>query len=159
MVVIPCGITASLPEPEKEALLAQCTKYVTRLQEAGVRVKSDLRDNYSPGWKFNHWELKVRDIMITLIIVLCRPLFLTPACSFMQGVPIRVEVGPKDMQQKQCVAVRRDSGAKVTIPEAEVEKNLLSMLEDIQKSLFKKYGITTCRGLSSNLRQRGFVEQ
>uniref|UniRef100_A0A669CA08 Bifunctional glutamate/proline--tRNA ligase n=1 Tax=Oreochromis niloticus TaxID=8128 RepID=A0A669CA08_ORENI len=112
VVIIPCGITATLPEQEKEALLAQCTKYLKRLQEAGIRVKSDPRDNYSPGWKFNHWELK--------------------------GVPIRLEVGPKDMQQKQCVAVRRDSGAKVTIPEAEVEKNLLNMLEDIQNSLFKK---------------------
>lgn len=58
--------------------------------------------------------------------------------SLIQGVPIRLEVGPKDMQQKQCVAARRDSGAKVTIPEAEVEKNLLNMLEDIQNSLFKK---------------------
>lgn len=56
----------------------------------------------------------------------------------MQGVPIRLEVGPKDLQQKQCVAVRRDSGAKVTIPEAEVEKKLAAMLEDIQISLFKK---------------------
>uniref|UniRef100_A0AAX7UYD9 WHEP-TRS domain-containing protein n=1 Tax=Astatotilapia calliptera TaxID=8154 RepID=A0AAX7UYD9_ASTCA len=112
VVIIPCGITATLPEQEKEVLLAQCTKYLKRLQEAGIRVKSDLRDNYSPGWKFNHWELK--------------------------GVPIRLEVGPKDMQQKQCVAARRDSGAKVTIPEAEVEKNLLNMLEDIQNSLFKK---------------------
>lgn len=56
----------------------------------------------------------------------------------MQGVPIRVEVGPKDLQQHQCVAVRRDSGAKVTVPEAEVEKQLLAMLEDIQSSLFKK---------------------
>uniref|UniRef100_A0A3P8QMA9 WHEP-TRS domain-containing protein n=1 Tax=Astatotilapia calliptera TaxID=8154 RepID=A0A3P8QMA9_ASTCA len=109
VVIIPCGITATLPEQEKEVLLAQCTKYLKRLQEAGIRVKSDLRDNYSPGWKFNHWELK--------------------------GVPIRLEVGPKDMQQKQCVAARRDSGAKVTIPEAEVEKNLLNMLEDIQNSL------------------------
>lgn len=63
--------------------------------------------------------------------------------SLIQGVPIRLEVGPKDMQQKQCVAVRRDSGAKVTIAEAEVEKNLLNMLEDIQKSLFKKYVILT----------------
>ncbi|XP_023285491.1 bifunctional glutamate/proline--tRNA ligase isoform X1 [Seriola lalandi dorsalis] len=112
IVIIPCGITASLPEEEKEALLAQCSKYLKRLQEAGVRVKSDLRDNYSPGWKFNHWELK--------------------------GVPIRLEVGPKDMQQRQCVAVRRDSGAKVTIPEAEVETRLVAMLEDIQKSLFNK---------------------
>ncbi|XP_039982900.1 bifunctional glutamate/proline--tRNA ligase [Xiphias gladius] len=112
VVIIPCGITASLPEEEREALLAQCSKYLSRLQDAGIRVKTDLRDNYSPGWKFNHWELK--------------------------GVPIRLEVGPKDMQQHQCVAVRRDSGAKVTIPEAEVEKRLVAMLEDIQNSLFKK---------------------
>ncbi|KAM9764785.1 bifunctional glutamate/proline--tRNA ligase isoform 1-T1 [Menidia menidia] len=112
VVIIPCGITASLPEQEKDALLAQCTKYLRRLLDAGVRVKTDLRDNYSPGWKFNHWELK--------------------------GVPIRLEVGPKDMQQKQCVAVRRDSGAKVTIPEVEVEKRMVAMLEDIQNSLYKK---------------------
>ena len=59
--------------------------------------------------------------------------------SLLQGVPIRLEVGPKDMQQRQCVAVRRDSGAKVTIPEAEVEKKLVAMLEDIQSSLFKKW--------------------
>lgn len=55
-----------------------------------------------------------------------------------QGVPIRLEVGPKDMQQRQCVAVRRDTGAKLTVPEAEVEKRLVDMLEDIQNSLFKK---------------------
>ncbi|XP_056268340.1 bifunctional glutamate/proline--tRNA ligase isoform X2 [Pseudoliparis swirei] len=112
VVVIPCGITASLPEQEKEAVLSQCSKYMKRLLDAGVRVKTDTRDNYSPGWKFNHWELK--------------------------GVPIRLEVGPKDMQQRQCVAVRRDSGAKVTIPEAEVEKRLVALLEDIQSNLFNK---------------------
>lgn len=59
IVIIPCGITATLPETEKEVLLAQCSKYLSRLQDAGIRVKTDLRDNYSPGWKFNHWELKV----------------------------------------------------------------------------------------------------
>ncbi|XP_059208523.1 bifunctional glutamate/proline--tRNA ligase isoform X2 [Centropristis striata] len=112
VVIIPCGVTASLPEQEKEALMTQCSKYQSRLLAAGIRVKTDLRDNYSPGWKFNHWELK--------------------------GVPIRLEVGPKDMQQRQCVAVRRDSGAKVTVPEAEVEKKMSAMLEDIQNYLFKK---------------------
>ncbi|XP_035992130.1 bifunctional glutamate/proline--tRNA ligase isoform X2 [Fundulus heteroclitus] len=112
VVIIPCGITASLSEQDKEALLTQCSKYLSRLLDAGVRVKTDVRDNYSPGWKFNHWELK--------------------------GVPVRLEVGPKDMQQKQCVAVRRDTGAKVTIPEAEVEKRLVGMLEDIQNNLFRK---------------------
>ncbi|XP_076011602.1 bifunctional glutamate/proline--tRNA ligase isoform X2 [Genypterus blacodes] len=112
VVIIPCGITASLPEQEKEALLAQCSKYLGKLQGAGIRAKTDLRDNYSPGWKFNHWELK--------------------------GVPIRMEVGPKDMQQRQFVAVRRDSGEKITIPEEEAEKKLPAMLEDIQKCLFRK---------------------
>ncbi|XP_044059668.1 bifunctional glutamate/proline--tRNA ligase isoform X2 [Siniperca chuatsi] len=112
VVIIPCGITASLSEQEKEAVLSQCSKYLSRLLDVGVRVKTDLRDNYSPGWKFNHWELK--------------------------GVPVRLEVGPKDVHQHQCVAVRRDSSAKMTIPEAEVEKRLVAMLEDIQNSLFKK---------------------
>ncbi|KAM6942734.1 bifunctional glutamate/proline--tRNA ligase [Xenentodon cancila] len=112
VVIIPCGITASLLEQDKDALLAQCSKYLKKLLDAGIRVKTDFRDNYSPGWKFNHWELK--------------------------GVPVRLEVGPKDMQQQQCVAVRRDSGAKVTIPEAEVEKRLITMLDDIQSTLFKK---------------------
>uniref|UniRef100_A0A3B4BK04 Uncharacterized protein n=1 Tax=Periophthalmus magnuspinnatus TaxID=409849 RepID=A0A3B4BK04_9GOBI len=112
VVVIPCGVTASLPEEQKEALMAQCSKYMSRLLDAGVRVKTDLRDNYSPGWKFNHWELK--------------------------GVPIRLEVGPKDMQQRQCVAVRRDTGEKLTIPDAEVEKRIPALLEEIQNYLFKK---------------------
>lgn len=58
--------------------------------------------------------------------------------SLVQGVPIRLEVGPKDLEQRQCVAVRRDTGAKVTVPEAEVEKQLPAMLEDIQSCLFKK---------------------
>ncbi|KAM9824867.1 bifunctional glutamate/proline--tRNA ligase isoform X2 [Syngnathus typhle] len=112
VVIIPCGITASLAEQEKDALINQCDVYLNRLLAANIRVKSDIRDNYSPGWKFNHWELK--------------------------GVPIRLEVGPKDMQQRQCVAVRRDTGEKVTIPEAEVEKKLAAMLEDIQSCLFNK---------------------
>ncbi|KAM6950221.1 bifunctional glutamate/proline--tRNA ligase isoform 2-T2 [Lycodopsis pacificus] len=129
VVVIPCGITASLPEQEKEAVLTQCSKYTTRLQDAGVRVKTDLRDNYSPGWKFNHWELK--------------------------GVPIRLEVGPKDMQQRQCVAVRRDSGTKGTIPEAEVEKRLVAMLEDIQNNLFNK----ASDDLKSNMVSADTMEQ
>ncbi|XP_031435623.1 bifunctional glutamate/proline--tRNA ligase isoform X1 [Clupea harengus] len=112
VVVIPCGITASLPEAEKELILAQCSKYLGRLQKAGVRVRADLRDNYSPGWKFNHWELK--------------------------GVPIRLEVGPKDLKQGQCVAVRRDTGAKITLPEADTEKRITLLLEEIQNNLYQR---------------------
>uniref|UniRef100_A0A8C7UGV3 Bifunctional glutamate/proline--tRNA ligase n=1 Tax=Oncorhynchus mykiss TaxID=8022 RepID=A0A8C7UGV3_ONCMY len=112
VIIIPCGITASLPEAEKEVLLAQCSKYLARLQRGEIRVKADLRENYSPGWKFNHWELK--------------------------GVPIRLEVGPKDLKQGQCVAVRRDTGEKITLPEADTEKRLAQLLEDIQTNLFKR---------------------
>ncbi|XP_046886457.1 bifunctional glutamate/proline--tRNA ligase isoform X3 [Hypomesus transpacificus] len=112
IIIIPCGLTASLPEAEKEALLAQCSKYLARLQQAQIRVKADVRDNYSPGWKFNHWELK--------------------------GVPIRLEVGPKDMKQQQCVAVRRDTGEKITMPESETEKRLPLLLEEIQNNLYTR---------------------
>ncbi|XP_016424208.1 bifunctional glutamate/proline--tRNA ligase-like [Sinocyclocheilus rhinocerous] len=112
VIIIPCGITATLPEAEKELLLAQCSKYLSKLEKADIRVKADLRDNYSPGWKFNHWELK--------------------------GVPIRLEVGPKDLKRGQFVAVRRDTGEKLTVPEADAEKKILNLLEEIQNNLFKR---------------------
>ncbi|MDN8883604.1 His/Gly/Thr/Pro-type tRNA ligase C-terminal domain-containing protein, partial [Staphylococcus aureus] len=69
VVIIPCGITNALSEEDKEALIAKCNDYQKRLRNVNIRVRVDLRDNYSPGWKFNHWELK--------------------------GVPIRLEVGPR----------------------------------------------------------------
>ena len=81
VVIVPCGVTASLGQADREALYAECEAYKVELEKAGVRVRADMRENYSPGWKFNHWELK--------------------------GVPIRVEVGPRDMKNSQYVAVRR----------------------------------------------------
>ncbi|GAA0173863.1 aminoacyl-tRNA synthetase [Lithospermum erythrorhizon] len=66
------------------------------LSEAGIRAESDLRDNYSPGWKHSHWELK--------------------------GVPLRLEIGPKDLQNKQVRAVRRDNSEKVDIQMVKVVK-------------------------------------
>ncbi|XP_072266395.1 bifunctional glutamate/proline--tRNA ligase [Pyxicephalus adspersus] len=58
IVIIPCGITNSLSETDKEALLQKCNQYLKRLLNVEIRARTDLRDNYSPGWKFNHWELK-----------------------------------------------------------------------------------------------------
>jgi prolyl-tRNA synthetase len=54
------------------------------LEGSGVRVETDYRTNYTPGWKYNHWELR--------------------------GVPIRMELGPKDMENKTVVLARRDTG-------------------------------------------------
>jgi prolyl-tRNA synthetase len=59
------------------------------LKKSGVRTHIDDRDNYTPGWKYNHWELR--------------------------GVPIRLEVGPKDIDNKRVVLVFRYNGEKVEV--------------------------------------------
>ena len=59
VVVIPCGITASLSVEDRSDLISQCEKFVAEMQAADIRCRGDFRENYSPGWKFNHWELKV----------------------------------------------------------------------------------------------------
>ena len=64
------------------------------------------------GWKFNHWELK--------------------------GVPIRLEVGPRDVKSGQYVAVRRDTGDKITFNKTDFVKDIKNLLDDIQASLFAK---------------------
>ncbi|XP_013919727.1 PREDICTED: bifunctional glutamate/proline--tRNA ligase isoform X2 [Thamnophis sirtalis] len=112
VVIIPCGITNSLLEEEKEALLTKCNEYCKRLRMANIRVRTDLRENYSPGWKFNHWELK--------------------------GVPIRLEVGPRDMKNHQFVAVRRDTGEKLTFSENEAVNQLSRILEEIHLNLYNR---------------------
>lgn len=59
VVVVPCGVTASLSEADTKALYKSCEQLAAELNAKGIRSKADTRDNYSPGWKFNHWELKV----------------------------------------------------------------------------------------------------
>ncbi len=71
VVVIPVPFKGIDPSDE-------CLKVVHQLQQADIRVKEDLRDNYSPGWKYSHWELK--------------------------GVPLRIEIGPRDIEKKQVDA-------------------------------------------------------
>ncbi|KAM3930026.1 bifunctional glutamate/proline--tRNA ligase isoform 2-T2 [Leptodactylus fuscus] len=112
VIVIPCGITNTLSEDDRDALLQKCSQYLKRLLNVNIRARSDVRDNYSPGWKFNHWELK--------------------------GVPIRLEVGPRDMKSQQFVAVRRDTGEKMTIREDQAETKLRDLLEEIHKNLYNR---------------------
>ncbi|CAN7984851.1 unnamed protein product, partial [Ixodes hexagonus] len=112
IVIVPCGITAAMSEDQKAALIKFCQHFEETLANEGVRCKGDYRDNYSPGWKFNHWELK--------------------------GVPIRVEIGPRDMQQAQFVAVRRDTGEKLTYKTSTAVKDVKDLLENIQKSMFDR---------------------
>jgi bifunctional glutamyl/prolyl-tRNA synthetase len=112
VVIVPCGITATTSDKDRNHLLEECKKLEAALVGGGVSVKSDLRDNYSPGWKYNHYELK--------------------------GVPIRVELGPKDLQKNQFVAVRRDTGVKSTLGLNEALKSTQDLLQDIQSSMLSK---------------------
>jgi len=111
-VIVPCGITATTTEKDKEALLDECQAYEQKLIKAGIRAKGDYRDNYSPGWKYNHWELK--------------------------GVPIRIEIGPRDMEKAQFVAVKRHNGEKVFGKKSDVENQISTMLIDIHNAMFAK---------------------
>ena len=74
------------------------------------RVHVDDREELSPGYKFNHWELR--------------------------GVPLRIEIGPKDMEKKQVRCVRRDNSAKVDIPVVDLVKEVKDMFDKIQQKLF-----------------------
>jgi len=112
VVIVPCGVNVNLSKEAREALYNECTEYKSRLEKAGVRVKADLRENYSPGWKFNHWELK--------------------------GVPIRLEVGPKDMKASQYVVVRRDTKEKITMRKCGLEDDVPALLETIQSAMFAR---------------------
>jgi prolyl-tRNA synthetase len=95
----------------KEGVLAKAEELLARLKAAGVRAKLDVSDN-SPGWKFAEHEMK--------------------------GVPVRIELGPKDIEAGQCVAVRRPDGEKITVPLTELEQRIPEILEDVQKILFEK---------------------
>ena len=62
-MIVPCGVTAALSETDTNQLYGKCTELAKSLIKAGIRSRADIRDNYSPGWKFNHWELKVKIII------------------------------------------------------------------------------------------------
>ncbi len=94
----------------KENVLPAAQDFKKRLREAGMRVKLDEREEYTPGWKFSEWE--------------------------MRGVPLRIEVGPKDIKKNQAVVVRRDNGKKEVIPQSSLADKVHEILDDIQKNMF-----------------------
>ena len=95
----------------KEGVIAANEAVMARLKAAGIRVKMDASDN-SPGWKFAEYEMK--------------------------GVPLRLELGPKDIEKNQCVLARRDSGGKVFVSLDNIEETVKTMLDAVQQGLFDK---------------------
>jgi len=93
--------------------LVQCSKSIYQLLRTNkIRTHLDDRPQYSPGFKFNHWELK--------------------------GIPIRIEIGPKDLSTNSVVVVRRDNLTKTPINISNLLEFLSQQLEDIQKKHVRK---------------------
>jgi prolyl-tRNA synthetase len=107
VVIIPIG-----PQKERERVVQHANDLFARLNQAGLRVKIDAREEYSPGWKFNEYE--------------------------MRGVPVRLEVGPRDIENGQVVLVRRDTGEKLFVSQDSLMNELKRLLDEIQRNMYVK---------------------
>ena len=95
----------------KEGVLEKANELKTRLENCGCRVKLDDSEN-SPGWKFAEYEMK--------------------------GVPVRVEIGPKDIEAGQCVVATRHNGEKTIVPLDKLEETVARKLEEVRDGLYQK---------------------
>jgi len=98
---------------EQQAEIAACVEQMkAQLEEKGIRVKFDNRDKFKPGFKFNEYELK--------------------------GVPLRVAIGPKDLEKGTVEVARRDTLTKTVVAQDALVKFITDQLETIQGDLFQK---------------------
>jgi prolyl-tRNA synthetase len=125
VVLIPIGKT----DEEKAKVLKVLEKVAAQLKKADVRVHLDARDTVTPGYKFNEWELK--------------------------GVPMRIEVGPRDLEKEHCMVARRDTGEKSAIALDEVAKLVPETLETIQSEMLKR----AQDHLAANIREADSIEE
>ena len=93
----------------KEGVLEKANELKESLNKK-FRVKIDDRDKYSPGYKFNYWEMK--------------------------GVPIRLEMGPRDIENGECILVRRDTQEKITVKLKDVNEEIEKLLNEIHANMF-----------------------
>jgi len=97
-------------DDERGAVLVAADKAKAALAGNGIRVRIDDRDQHRPGFKFSEWELK--------------------------GVPIRLEIGPRDVEADQVIAVDRLTGEKKTLTSGQVTSQMVGILDGLQKGLF-----------------------
>ncbi len=126
----------------KEGVLDKAGELKARLAKAGIRVKLDDTDN-SPGWKFAEYEMK--------------------------GVPVRVEIGPKDIEANQCVVVTRHNREKTFVSLDELEAVVAQKLQEVHDGMFQKalenrenktYQCTSIEEINKALEEKGdgFIE-
>src|SRR5262249_23492694 len=94
---------------EEKSRIGEAARLAAEELRTAFRVKADMRDEWPQGWKFNEWELK--------------------------GVPLRLEIGPKDLEKNQFMAVRRLDRRKSPIPSEGLRGRVASLLEEIQKDM------------------------
>ena len=97
---------------EERARISEAAGLAAEELKLAFRVKVDLREEVSPGWKFNEWELK--------------------------GVPLRLEIGPRDLDKSQFTAVRRLDRRKIPVPRDGLAARAASLLEEIQNDMLEK---------------------
>jgi prolyl-tRNA synthetase len=102
-------------DSEKNQVMPTVETIRTKLLDSGVRLKVDYREEVTPGFKFNHWELR--------------------------GVPLRIEIGPRDIKKNTVALSRRDipgKAGKSIVPQEGLSAAIHSILDDIQKGILKK---------------------
>src|SRR5678816_3563414 len=97
---------------EKGRVMEAAQRIASDCKAAGIGVKVDERDQHSPGWKFNDWEKR--------------------------GVPLRMELGPKDLDKNQAVLARRDTGEKSFVSQDGLAQTAVTTLASIQSGLFER---------------------
>ena len=98
-------------DDDKKNIQDYLRETLIEMQKLGIRVHEDWRKG-SPGFKFNEWEMK--------------------------GVPLRLEVGPKDIKEEKVVIVRRDNSDKKFVNKESIIDTIISLLDDVQKNMFNK---------------------
>ncbi|QIW98554.1 hypothetical protein AMS68_004072 [Peltaster fructicola] len=112
VIVIPVGMSAKMSDEARQNLYDEAHKIKKTLKSAGVRAEVDDREGYNVGFKFNDWELK--------------------------GVPLRIEIGPKDIEKSVVTFSRRTQEGKDTMPIADIATKVPEVLEEIQAGMLKK---------------------
>ena len=105
-------VTIPYKGADASAIAAKAKEVADKLEAKNLSVLVDDREEYTPGWKFNQWELK--------------------------GVPVRVEIGPRDLKQQQVTVVRRDIPQKTAVKEEEAADAIERLLEEVQNNLYAK---------------------
>jgi prolyl-tRNA synthetase len=129
------------PPKTREQVIAKTDELFAQLKQAGIRVRVDDRTDVSPGWKFNEYE--------------------------MRGIPVRLELGPRDLENHVCVLVSRVTGEKKQVPLDRLTEEVQTMLEEVHRDMFARakqfrdehfFSVDTLDELKAKLEERrGFA--